>query len=86
MSALFCQNILLHRLVEAEIGNQPLEQQVFFLTLPRMIEFRRLSSALSLAQGLKGGIGNIQLAINIRHGRIQFGLFRGKDNLLFAES
>jgi hypothetical protein len=49
MSALFCQNILLHRLVEAEIGNQPLEQQVFFLTLPRMIEFRRLSSALSLA-------------------------------------
>ncbi|KNA29114.1 hypothetical protein ACO03_09190 [Pantoea ananatis] len=58
MSALFCQNILLHRLVEAEIGNQPLKQQVFFLALPHMIEFRRVSFAVSLTPSLKGGIGN----------------------------
>lgn len=35
---------------------------------------------------IKRGVGDAQLAADFRHGRAQFSLLQGKDNLLFGES
>ena len=85
-SALFCQHILKHRLVEAQIGNQPLLPQIFLFQLPHVFEFRRGNSAVLLAPGVKRGIGDTQFAADIRHGRTQLSLLQSKDNLLLGES
>lgn len=51
-SALFCQHILQHRFVEAQIGNQPLQPQIFLFPLPHVFEFRRRNSAIFLTSGV----------------------------------
>jgi len=51
-----------------------------------MFEFRRGNPAVLVAPSIKRGFGDAQFAADFRHGRAQFGLLQGKDNLLFGES
>ncbi|MDZ5911179.1 hypothetical protein U4L99_24695, partial [Klebsiella pneumoniae] len=48
-SVLFCQHILQHGLVEAQIGNQFLQPEILFLRLPHVFQLRRINPAVFLA-------------------------------------
>lgn len=85
-SVLFCQDILQHGFVEAEIGNQLLQPEILFLKLPHVLQLRRGNPAIFFSPDVKRGIGDAQLTADFGHARTQFGLFQGKDNLLFGES
>ena len=61
-SALFCQHVLQHRLVEAQIGNQPLQPQIFLFQLPYMLQLRRRNAAVFFTPCIESGIRNAQLA------------------------
>lgn len=74
-----------HRLVEAQIGNQPLQPQICLFHLPHVFEFRRENSTIFLTPRIKRGIEDTQFAADIRHGRTQLSLLQGKGNLLFGE-
>ncbi|KZR00856.1 hypothetical protein A3N54_20955 [Klebsiella aerogenes] len=77
-SVLFCQHILQHGLVEAQIGNQLLQPEILFLELPRVFQLRRRNPALFLAPCIERGIGNALLTADLRHGRPQFSLLQDK--------
>ena len=85
-SVLFCQHILQHGLVEAQIGNQLLQPEILFLKLPHVLQLRGRNATVFLAPRIERGIGNTQLATDVRHRRPQFSLFQGKNDLFFGES
>lgn len=85
-SVLFCQHVLQHSFVETEVGNQPLQPQVFLFQSAHMFQFRWGNSTVFLTPRVKNGIGDTQLAADAWHGRPLLHLLQGKDNLLFGES
>jgi transposase len=50
-SVRFCQYILQHGFVEAEIGNQLLQPEILFLRLPHVLQLRRGNPAVFFAPG-----------------------------------
>jgi len=85
-SVLFCQHILQHGLVGAQIGNQLIQPEILFLRLSHVLQLRGGNPAVFLAPRTECGIGAPQLATDLRYRCTQFSLPEGKDNLFFSES
>ena len=72
-SGLFCQHVLQHRLVEAQIDHQFLQPQVFLFQLAHVLQLRGRNTTVFLALRIERGIRNVQLTADLRHRRTQFG-------------
>ena len=70
----FCDHLLQHRLVEAEVGNEPFELRVFFAQLPQLANLGRSHRAEFLLPSVKRSLGDPELADDLRDRRTGFGL------------
>lgn len=82
---LFCQYILQHDFIQAQISHQLLQFAVFFLQLPELFHVTGQPAAVLLLSAVEGLFADAYLAANLTKRGAMLHLFEYKRNLFFGK-
>lgn len=82
----FCDHLLQHRLVQAQVGHQLLELAILFFQLTQPLELRWPKTAVLLLPVIKSSFGNPHLPADLGHRCPELGLLQRIRNLLFGKT
>ena len=80
-SRLFCQHLLEHGLVQAEVSHELFQLHVLLLRLPELPQLRRAQTTGLLLPAKKRGLLHAHLTAHLGHQRTKFRLLQGECNL-----